>query len=88
MPPSRQARRQRSTDPLTDPLTDPQILRDHRVSLPPSEPPTGLEPDPLSGLLPLGGQPATLRVPHSTGIPQGPPALPLPDNTPKRSVID
>ncbi|MEU0788353.1 TauD/TfdA family dioxygenase [Streptomyces sp. NPDC006173] len=37
--------------------------------------------------MPLGGQPTTLRIPHSIGIPQGSSAVTLHDNTPKRSVV-
>ncbi|GAA2522705.1 hypothetical protein GCM10010276_87220 [Streptomyces longisporus] len=70
------------TSAFNRPLTHPQILRDHRGPLTTCEPLTGLVPDPFTKPPPLGGQPATLRVPHATGLPQGSAS----DNTPKRSV--
>lgn len=68
------------------PLTHPQILRDHRSVLPAVEPLARLVPDPLTKQPPLGGQPAALCVSRTTGLPQGSPAVTIPDNTPKKSV--
>lgn len=59
---------------------------DHRSPLTTAEPLTFLVPDPLTKPSPLGGQPATLRVPHTTGL-QGPPVT-TPDHTPRKSVIN
>ncbi|MBB5109921.1 hypothetical protein FHS40_009051, partial [Streptomyces spectabilis] len=36
------------------------------------EPFAGLPPDPLTKPLPLGTQPTTQRVSHTSGVPQGP----------------
>ncbi|MEW1569651.1 DUF6879 family protein [Streptomyces sp. NPDC093509] len=38
-----------------------------------SEPSPGLQPDPFTHSPPLSSQAPTIRVPHNTGIPQGPP---------------
>lgn len=58
-------------------LSDPSR---HHVLLTPREPLTGLEPDPLPKPLPLGGQPATLRVPRTTGLPPASPSVTHSDN--------
>ncbi|MFF7929202.1 hypothetical protein ACFZDP_50655, partial [Streptomyces mirabilis] len=50
------------------------------------EPLACLVPDPLAKPPPLSGQSTTLRVPHTTDLPQGSPHVTTPDNNPKRSV--
>jgi hypothetical protein len=61
---------------------DPQLPRDHRGLLAAGEPLTRLVPDPFPKLSSLGGQPAALCVPRTSGLRQGS----APDNNPKRSV--
>src|SRR3954451_6628776 len=58
---------------------NPSRLSSHVAA---GEPLTRLIPNPLTSLSPLGGQPAALRVPHTTDLPQGS----APDNNPQRSV--
>jgi len=53
------------------PLADPQVTGDHRGSLAPLEPRSGLQPHLLTKRPPLSGQAPTLRIPHTNGVPQG-----------------
>ncbi|GDY70370.1 hypothetical protein SAV14893_097630 [Streptomyces avermitilis] len=54
-------------------LAHPQVFGDVRSPVTSCEPHPGLQPDPFTRSPPLSGQAPTIRVPHSTGIPQGSP---------------
>lgn len=54
-------------------LAQPKVLGDIRSPVTPCEPLPGLQPNPLACSPPLSSQAPTIRIPHNTGIPQGPP---------------
>ncbi len=66
-------------------LAHPQVLGDDRIPVTSSEPLPGLQPDPFTRSPPLSSQAPTIRVPHSTGIPQGSPNVTT-RRQPERSV--
>ncbi|GGY18303.1 hypothetical protein GCM10010358_81940 [Streptomyces minutiscleroticus] len=77
MPPWRRARRRCSTDrsPTRSSFAIAAFFSP-RVNRPPAR----LEPNPLPEPSSVGGHPTTLRLPHTTGPPQGSPRVILSDN--------
>jgi hypothetical protein len=72
--------------PLHRADTDPQALGDHRTRLTPGELLRCFEPQILTTLLPFGGQPAPLWIPHARVIPHGRGAVIPYDTTSSTSV--
>lgn len=71
---------------LYRPDADPQVVSDDRVLVALPEPPGRRHPQLLAEDSPFVGQPASLRIPHARGVPQGSWTVSPADTTLRRSV--